>query len=105
MQSVENIRLCKINVSFFDFCDIIDSVKGTKNPPNQERQKGINKMYSYIASKENYKGFILEIEMTRSHDHPSLYHRRCNIYKSGELIGIAKTKKEVKDLIDHNAIK
>ena len=60
--------------------------------------------HQYIASTEEYKGFMLEVVMTQSFNNPSRYHKRCNIYSclTGECLGTAKTKKELKDLIDHN---
>lgn len=59
-------------------------------------------MTSYIQSTEEYKGFILEIELTPT-ENPSRQHRRCHVYHDGSGIAICKTKKEAKDLIDHNS--
>lgn len=61
----------------------------------------------YIQSEEDYKGFKLVIVMERFMSSPSLeYHRRCHIFdEAGERIGIGKTKKELKDLIDHDCFK
>lgn len=61
-------------------------------------------MYSkWIQSTEEYKGFILEIVMTQYNT--GCPHRTCRISKNGEILGIAKTKKELKDLIDHGIYK
>ena len=57
-------------------------------------------MREYIQSTEEYKGFTLEIRMYCLTD-KNRWHRECRIYKDGKRIGISKTKKEVKDLIDH----
>lgn len=56
----------------------------------------------YIQSVEEYKGYRLELEMTTSHDHPSREHRRCIVTASNGWSACCKTKKEAKDLIDHN---
>ena len=56
----------------------------------------------YIQSTEEYKGFVLEIRCYRFSSSKSLaYHRDCRLYKDGVAIARAKTKKELKDLIDH----
>ena len=61
-------------------------------------------MHEYIQSTEEYKGFTLEIRMCRLSDDGS-YHRSCVLYKDGKSIAISKTKKELKDLIDHGCYK
>lgn len=61
-------------------------------------------MYStWVQSTEEYKGFTLEIIMTRFAT--GCPHRQCRISRNGESLGIAKTKKELKDLIDHGIYK
>ena len=63
-------------------------------------------IHSYVQSVEKYKGFELVIVMQRFDTSRSLqYHRSCHIYKDGECIGIDKTKKSAKDLIDHDCFK
>lgn len=63
-------------------------------------------MDKYTASIEDYKGFILEVVMERSHRNPSRCHRSCKIIGvDGSILGISKTKKEAKDLIDHECYK
>lgn len=59
---------------------------------------------SYIQSEEEYKGRILKIEMYCLDDSMN-YHRKCLVFKGNEQIGICKTKKEAKDLIDHGFLK
>lgn len=54
----------------------------------------------YIQSEENYRGFKLVIRMTCLDDRKNNYHRSCEVYKDGERIGIGKTKKECKELIN-----
>lgn len=54
----------------------------------------------YIQSEENYRGFKLVIRMTCLDDRKNNYHRFCEVYKDGVRIGIGKTKKECKELID-----
>lgn len=53
-------------------------------------------------STEHYKGFDLVIE-TYSLDpsNPLRMHRHCRMFYNGEAIASSKTKKELKDLIDH----
>lgn len=54
----------------------------------------------YIQSVEEYKGFVLKIQMyclTEMND----WHRRCQVWKNGKHIAICKTKKEAKDMINH----
>ena len=61
-------------------------------------------MYStWIQSTEEYKGFTLEIIMTRYAK--GCPHRSCRISRNGEVLGLGKTKKEMKDLIDHSVYK
>ncbi len=61
-------------------------------------------MYTeWIQSTEEYKGFTLEIIMEWFSD--GCPHRSCRISKNGVALGRAKTKKELKDLIDHNIYK
>ena len=50
-------------------------------------------------STEHYKGFDLVIE-TYSLDHIRT-HRKCTIFYNGKSLGVSRTKKELKDLIDH----
>lgn len=58
-------------------------------------------LYSeWVQSTEDYKGFTLQVIMSRS-DYDKCPHRCCRISKNGKGLGIAKTKKELKDLIDH----
>lgn len=60
-------------------------------------------MHYISQSVEHYKGYDLEIELfSLDSSNPNRLHRHCKIIKDGEVIGIAKTKKELKDLIDHN---
>lgn len=56
-------------------------------------------MNEIVLSVEMYKGF--ELVMIGSHygDNRTM-HRRCRILKDGKALGLAKTKKELKDLID-----
>ena len=57
-------------------------------------------------SREQYKGFELVIELySLDPNNPLRMHRRCKILKDGESIGIDKTKKSAKDLIDHGCFK
>ena len=61
-------------------------------------------MNEIVLSVENYKGF--ELVMIGSHYGKNLtMHRRCRILKDGKPLGLAKTKKELKDLIDSNIYK
>ena len=63
-------------------------------------------MFEYTQSVQDYKGFILEVVMTRSYNNPSRFHRTCKIIGvDGSCIAISKTKKEAKDLIDHNCFR
>lgn len=62
-------------------------------------------MREYIQSTETYKGFELKIRRFCLDDRRLIYHRECRIYKDGKSIGISKTKKEAKDLINHGCIK
>lgn len=56
---------------------------------------------TWIQSTEEYKGFTLEIVMTRNST-DKFPHRHCLILdKDGMALGMAKTKKELKDLIDN----
>ena len=56
-------------------------------------------MKEIVLSTEIYKGF--ELVMIGSHYGKNLtMHRRCRILKDGKALGLAKTKKELKDLID-----
>ena len=60
-------------------------------------------MYTIEQSREPYNGFELVIELySLDPDNPLRMHRHCKIYKDGECIGIDKTKKSAKDLIDHD---
>lgn len=54
--------------------------------------------FEYVQSREDYKGFVLEIVVYRHEGHAP--HRRCFAYKDGERISCSKTKKELKELID-----
>lgn len=54
----------------------------------------------YIQSEEMYKGFKLVMRRYCLDDNRGVYHRQCKVYKGDECIGISKTKKEAKDLID-----
>lgn len=58
----------------------------------------------YIQSEEEYKGFMLVIRMTALSD-TGTYHRSCDVFRNGERIGIGKTKKECKELIDLGYLK
>ena len=63
-------------------------------------------IHSYVQSIETYSGFELVIVMERFMSSRSLqYHRSCYIFKDNECIGIDKTKKSAKDLIDHGCFK
>ena len=58
-------------------------------------------MYEFTTSTEQYKGFTLEVHKYRLHDRDS-FHRLCRVFKYGKPLAICKTKKEAKDLIDHD---
>jgi len=58
----------------------------------------------YIQSEELYKGYKLVIRMRALHDMDS-YHRSCEVFRGDECIGIGKTKKEIKELIDGGYLK
>lgn len=58
-------------------------------------------IHEYVEFTENYKGYVLETIKYRLHDRDS-YHKRVNVYKDGKSIAVSKTKKEAKDLIDHD---
>lgn len=58
-------------------------------------------MADIVLSVEIYKGFELVMLGFCCGDNATM-HRRCRILKDGVPLGIAKTKKELKDLIDHN---
>lgn len=61
-------------------------------------------MYStWVQSTEEYKGFTLEIIMTWFAT--GCPHRSCRISRNGKALGISKTKKELKDLIDNGIYK
>lgn len=61
---------------------------------------------TYTSSVQKYKGFTLEVIMETSNRNPSRCHRHCRIIGAdGSCIGISKTKKEAKDLIDHDCFK
>ena len=63
-------------------------------------------IHSYVQSIETYSGFQLAVVMERFMSQRSLqYHRSCYIFKDDECIGIDKTKKSAKDLIDHECFK
>lgn len=53
-----------------------------------------------VLSTENYKGFEL-VMIGSIYGNNLTMHRRCRILKDGKALGQAKTKKEIKDLIDH----
>jgi hypothetical protein len=53
-------------------------------------------MREYI---ETYRGYELKIRRFCLNEERMVYHRECRIYRSGEMVGISKTKKEAKDLI------
>jgi len=58
-------------------------------------------MYTeFVESVEHYKGFVLEIIKYRYWHTKDGYHKRCILYKDNESIACAKTKKELKELID-----
>lgn len=57
-------------------------------------------MKDIVLSVENYKGFELVMVGWYSGKNMTL-HRSCKINKDGVALGQAKTKKEIKDLIDH----
>ena len=61
-------------------------------------------MYEFISSTEQYKGYILEVHKYRVHDLDS-FHRMCRVFKDGTPLAICKTKKEAKDLIDHDCFR
>lgn len=54
----------------------------------------------YIQSEENYKGFRLVVRRYSLDDKRLVYHRQCIAYKGDKKIGIDKTKKGIKELID-----
>lgn len=58
-------------------------------------------MKEYIQSEEKYKGFTLKIHRFCISDKTLTYHRECMIYLNDKCLGIGKTKKECKDLIDY----
>ena len=58
-------------------------------------------MTDIVLSIENYKGFELVMIGFYCGDNATM-HRRCRILKDGVPLGLAKTKKELKDLIDSN---
>lgn len=59
-------------------------------------------LQTYIQSTEEYKGFTIVIERFRFYDSKTMhFNRRCRLFKNGESIALGKTKKEMKDLIDH----
>lgn len=61
---------------------------------------------TYTASVQDYKGFTLEVVMETSERNPSRCHRSCHVIGvEGSRIAICKTKKEAKDLIDHDCFK
>lgn len=53
-----------------------------------------------ILSTEMYKGFELVMLGSMYGDNLTI-HSSCKILKDGKPLGLAKTKKELKDLIDH----
>ena len=53
-----------------------------------------------VLGTEKYKGFELVMIGSVYGDNMTM-HRRCRILKDGVAIGLAKTKKEMKDLIDN----
>lgn len=55
---------------------------------------------SMVLSTENYKGFDL-VMIGSMYGNDLTMHRSCKILKNGKALGQAKTKKEIKDLIDH----
>jgi hypothetical protein len=52
-----------------------------------------------VLSEENYKGFQL-VMLGSVYGNNMTMHRSCRILKDGVALGQAKTKKELKDLID-----
>lgn len=56
----------------------------------------------YVQSSEIYKGFKLDIVRTCLDDNSRRYNSRCYIYRGKKCIGIDKTKKSAKELIDNN---
>lgn len=55
----------------------------------------------YIQSEEQYKGFTLRIRRFCLNEKTLTYHRECIIFRDGVSVGIGKTKKECKELIDY----
>jgi hypothetical protein len=53
-----------------------------------------------VLSTEHYKGFEL-VMLGSIYGNNLTTHRSCRILKDGKALGQAKTKKEIKDLIDH----
>jgi hypothetical protein len=67
---------------------------------NAPRKKEVFEMYiERVLSEENYKGFELVMLGSIYGDNMTM-HRSCRILKDGVALGQAKTKKELKDLID-----
>ena len=65
------------------------------------KEREVNKMYiEKTLSVENYKGFELVMLGSVYGDNMTM-HRSCKILKDGVALGQAKTKKELKDLIDN----
>ena len=52
-----------------------------------------------VLSEEDYKGFKL-VMLGSIYGNNTTMHRCCRILKDGVALGLAKTKKELKDLID-----
>lgn len=61
-------------------------------------------MYEQLISTENYKGYTLAHYKVRLHDRGS-FRRLVKVYKDGKHIATGKTKKELKDLIDHDCFR
>ena len=61
-------------------------------------------MIQKVLSVEKYKGFEL-VMLGSTYGKNLTVHRNCRVLKDGVSLGQAKTKKEIKDLIDHGIYK
>lgn len=64
--------------------------------------------FDVVQSIEEYKGFTLIIvrySYNLDSSNSLRMHRHCVMYKEGKSIAVSKTKKELKNLIDHNLFK
>lgn len=59
----------------------------------------------YVQSEELYKGYKLQIRRFCLNEETLTYHRECRIFLNDKSIGISKTKKEAKELIDGGYLK